>query len=93
MKIRPFGKDKVQADAGVVLGRRTKKVFDTKRDAEIWLKNLNKVRAEDRLGLRRLSRDHELLALTAFEELGQHHLDQLDQFGLDLVVVLLASDR
>jgi len=74
MKIRPFGKDKVQADAGVVLGRRTKKVFDTKRDAEIWLKNLNKVRAEDRLGLRRLSRDHELLALTAFEELGQHKL-------------------
>jgi integrase len=74
MKIRPFGEGKFRADAGVILGRRTTRVFETKKDAELWLKGQAKVRAEDRLGFRGLSRTDELLAIDAFKELDQHKL-------------------
>lgn len=76
MKIRPFGKGKVRADAGVILGKRTTKVFDTKKDAELWLKGQAKVRAENRLGLQRLSTTRQQIAVRCFEELDDHELDE-----------------
>jgi integrase len=84
MQIRPFG-NKWRADAGIILGRRTMKVFNTKKEGEMWLKNQAKIRAEDRLGFRRLSRDQEELAFTAFR--------QLDQDGLPEISLLHAVRR
>jgi integrase len=52
------------------------RVFNSKKDAEIWLKNQAKIRAEDKLGFRRLSLPREQIAFTAFEELDYHGLPE-----------------
>ena len=83
MKIREFGDGKWRADAGVVLGRRTQKVFEKQKDAELWLKKQEKIKSDDRLGIRRISQAREHLASLAFEHLGKHGLD--DDSLLDAV--------
>ena len=74
MKIREFADGKWRADAGVILGRRTQKVFEKLKDAELWLKKQEKIKNDDRLGIRRISQSREHLASLAFEHLENHGL-------------------
>jgi integrase len=82
VKIRKFGR-KWRADAGVILGRRTQRVFHKQKDAELWLQQQDKIKRDDRLGIRRISRAREHLASLAFEHLGKHGLE--DESLLDAV--------
>jgi integrase len=83
VKIRKFGDEKWRADAGVILGRRTQKVFETEKDAKLWLQKQGKIKHDDRLGIRRISQAREHLASLAFEHLGKHGLE--DESILDAV--------
>lgn len=83
MKIREFGDGKWRADAGVILGRRTQKVFEKQKDAELWLRQQEKIKEDDRLGIRRISRAREHLASLAFEQIEKHGLN--DDAILDAV--------
>jgi integrase len=83
VKIREFGDGQWRADAGIVLGKRTQKVFDKQKDAELWLKQQDKIKRDDRLGVRRISQAREHLAFLAFEHLGKHGLE--DDSILDAV--------
>jgi integrase len=83
VKIRKFGDGKWRADAGVIHGRRTQKVFDKQKDAELWLQKQDKIKHDDRLGIRRISQAREHLASMAFEHLGKHGLE--DESILDAV--------
>jgi integrase len=86
VKIRKFPDDdggQFRADAGVVLGKRTQRVFDKLKDAELWLKQQEKIKRDARLGIRRISSSREQIAAMAFEMLGKHGLD--DEAILDAV--------
>ena len=83
MQIRDFGNGQFRADAGIVLGKRTQKVFEKKKDAETWLKKQEKIKNDARLGIRRISSSREQIAAMAFEMLEKHGLD--DEAILDAV--------
>lgn len=69
MRIRPYGDKQWRADAGVVLGHRMQRVFDRQKDAEIWVKQQEKIRLDSRIGIRRLTHANEQIAALAFEHL------------------------
>jgi integrase len=75
MKIRGFGDGRYRADAGLVHGNRTQKVFSTKKDAELWLKQQEKIKRDDRIGIRHISAGREQWAAAAFELLEKNGLD------------------
>jgi integrase len=83
VQIREFGDDQFRADAGIVLGKRTQRVFDKKKDAEVWLKQQDKIKRDDKLGIRRISTSREQIAAMAFEMLEKHGLN--DDAVLDAV--------
>jgi integrase len=58
-------------------------VFDKKKDAEVWLKQQDKIKRDDRLGIRRISTSREQIAAMAFEMLEKQGLD--DEAILDAV--------
>ncbi len=71
MKVRPF-KDKWRADAGVVNGKRVQKVFEKRKDADLWIKIQDNRHQESRIGMRRLSHGREQIAFMAYEVLDKH---------------------
>ena len=71
LKIRPHG-NKWRADAGLVLGLRQQRVFDRKKDAEIWLRRQEQIRQDTRAGIRRITAEQERLASMAFGQLAKH---------------------
>jgi integrase len=75
VKIRPYG-EKWRADAGMVLGRRTQKVFDKKVHAELWLRSQDRVRQDTKIGIRRISQAREQIAALAFDYLDKHGFEQ-----------------
>jgi integrase len=90
VKIREFevlknGKKlkKYRADAGMVLGKRTQSFFDKQKDAEVWLKQQEKIKRDARLGIRRITSAREQVAAMAFEMLEKHGLE--DEAILDAV--------
>jgi integrase len=83
VKIREFSKGQFRADAGIVHGKRTQRVFDKRKDAELWLKQQDKIKRDTRLGIRRISSAREQTAAMAFDMLEKHGLD--DEAILDAV--------
>jgi integrase len=72
MKLRPYGNNQWRADAGIVLGKRLQKVFDRKKDAEVWLKVQDQTRRDNRIGIRHITQSQEQIALLAFGHLKKH---------------------
>ncbi len=89
MKVRPF-KTKWRADAGIINGKRIQKVFDKRKDAELWIKIQGNRQQESRIGMRRLSHGREQIAFMAYEVLDKHGVTD-DHVLLDAVKRFCAS--